>query len=104
MFTVKQLLAVRLRGSGHQNLVDWEGYSPEEGSLTPSSNIVEATLIQDFRRRHPDQPGTSGADPAVSCFLSCIFLFLSFLDPPSLTVGLLPDLFHNKLVVVCVYL
>ena len=62
-FTVKRLLAVRRRGHGHQYLVDWQGYGPEERIWVSSSNIMDPTLIQDFHRCHPHQLDTSGAVP-----------------------------------------
>ncbi|KAI3371470.1 hypothetical protein L3Q82_023567 [Scortum barcoo] len=63
VYAVKKLLAVRKRGRGHQFLVDWTGYGPEERSWVPASFIVDRTLIDDFYQRHPEQPGPSGVGP-----------------------------------------
>ena len=60
VYRVKKLLAVRNRGRGKQFLVDWEGYGPEERLWVPSRHIMDHTLIDDFYRDHPEQPGPSG--------------------------------------------
>ncbi|XP_034082028.1 zonadhesin-like [Gymnodraco acuticeps] len=63
VYSVKRLLSVRNRGRGHQFLVDWEGYGPEERSWVPSSFIVGKDLIEDYYRCHPEVPGPSGVIP-----------------------------------------
>lgn len=58
-YRVRRILDVRRRGRGHQYLIDWEGYGPEERSWTPSRDIHPA-LIDDFRRTRRLSQGAPG--------------------------------------------
>ena len=52
-YTVKRVCR---HSRGQQCLLDWEGYGSEERSWVPARDILDPTVLQDFHKKHRDQP------------------------------------------------
>ncbi|XP_073435227.1 uncharacterized protein [Dendrobates tinctorius] len=56
-FVVERILDSRLRRDGVQYLVQWQGYSSEDNSWEPASNLHAPRLLRQFHQRYPGKPG-----------------------------------------------
>ncbi|XP_073411329.1 uncharacterized protein [Dendrobates tinctorius] len=56
-FVVEKILDSRLRRDGVQYLVQWQGYSSEDNSWEPASNLHAPRLLRQFHQRYPGKPG-----------------------------------------------
>ncbi len=62
-YTVQWLIDVWCRGRGHQYLVGWEGYGPEERCCVPAHNILDRALIDQFLWHHGESSGDARRRP-----------------------------------------
>ena len=67
VYKVRRILDMRRRGRGHQYLVDWKGYGPEERSWVPSRDILDRSIIDDFLRSR-QVPPSGGAGDATALY------------------------------------
>ena len=56
VFNVEKVLQSQLMDSKLQYLVKWKGYGMNDNTWEPASQFTLKKILQDFHRRHPDQP------------------------------------------------
>ncbi len=98
IYRVRRLLDVRPRGRGHQFLVDWEGYGPEERRWIPARDVLDRSLIDDFyrSRQSPSSGAPGGARwgrGTVMSWVCSLFPSLFFSLSPWPCLSILPHLF-----------
>ncbi|MGL5567348.1 MAG: chromo domain-containing protein [Plesiomonas sp.] len=63
IYRVRRIIDMWRRGRGHQYLVDWEGFGPEERSWVPSRDVLDPSLIDEFLRSRQLPLGAPGGAP-----------------------------------------
>ncbi len=54
IYQVREILDSQRRGGHLEYLIDWEGYGPEERSWIARDDVLDPSLLIDYR--HPDRP------------------------------------------------
>ncbi|KAK3561109.1 hypothetical protein QTP86_028317, partial [Hemibagrus guttatus] len=66
-YEVKEILHYRHRGGQLKNLVDWEGYGPEERPWVARDDILDPNLLEALHAAHPHRPAPRGRGRPPRC-------------------------------------